>query len=164
MTTTTYPTAPASDVRTMSEIEKPAFSIANPLIAIIELLKPSWVGLSRVQRYQDVARRLSGIVHKSPAWGWRYIQSVAAGTVEPSAKLTQAADLLLAEFDGLPAWIGITEPVTIYAFPGDVKPGSIAKTKSKPCARPGCAVWFLPASPRQRYCCPECRDHKRGNP
>lgn len=60
-------------------------------------------GLCRVEAAQNLARRLSLAVNKSPAWTWRYVQSVAKGTIPPSKRMTEAIKIVGSE---RPAWIG----------------------------------------------------------
>ena len=47
---------------------------------------------ANVKLYQKMAIRLSKLVGKTPAWGWRYVQSVCSGSVEPSKKFMQALE------------------------------------------------------------------------
>ncbi len=111
----------------------------------------------QVAIYTDLAERLSKIAHKEDsAWSWRYVQSVHKGTMEPSAKFAQAVEILLAEIDGLPAFVSETEPITVYARPGSVRANAIVLGLSKPCANPRCTVNFIPVVPWQKYC-PGCR-------
>lgn len=107
---------------------------------------------NRTALYSDVATRLSAIAHKAPPWGVDYIQAVAAGTLAASKKFTHAVEVLAAEVDGTPAVITDTEPVTIHARPGAVRPGALFVGESRNCKYPPCTIHFIRTHPRQVYC------------
>lgn len=108
----------------------------------------------QVAIYTDLAGRLSKIARKE--WTWRYVQSVHKGSVAPSANFARAVEILLAEIDGMPAFVSETEPVTVNARPGSVRESSIVLGLSKSCANPRCTIYFIPVVPWQKYC-PRCR-------
>jgi hypothetical protein len=110
--------------------------------------------------YSDLARRLSSVARKFPAWSWRYVQSVHKGSVEPSEKFARAVELLTAESDGLPAFIAETEPIVVYARPGAVRANAVVIGESRACANPTCKIHFVPRVPWQKYC-PNCRKKKQ---
>ncbi len=146
----------------MSETALDIKSIIAVLHSVMEALEPSWTGLQQVERWEDLARRLSDIAAKSPPWGWRYLQGVSVGSIEPSGKLARAINALGASLDGLRAEIGYAQAVTVYAAPGTVKPGSLVMAMSRPCGYARCPVWFIPRVPNQKYHHPDCREaHKR---
>lgn len=105
-----------------------------------------------VVRYADLARRLSKIARKQPAWTWRYIESVAKGTIQASVKLQQAIDLLAASLDGARPEINGMQAVQVFAWPGTVKENAIILSPSRPCADPACRINFVPVVPNQKYC------------
>jgi hypothetical protein len=112
--------------------------------------------VTKVAAYTDLADRLSTLARKEPGWSWRYVQSVHAGSMEPSKKFARAVELLVAAVDGLPAFIAETEAVTVYARPGSVRANAVVIGESKTCAYPGCTIHFIPRVPWQKYC-PNCR-------
>lgn len=145
------------NVRTMSENTLDIKVIVSILRSIIEALEPSWEGLSQVERWEDLSRRLSDIAHKDPPWGWRYMQGVSVGKIDPSGKLTRAIQAFAASLDGLRAEIGYAKAVTVYAAPGMVKPGSLVLAASRPCHYIRCPIWFIPRTPNQKYHHPDCK-------
>jgi hypothetical protein len=134
--------------------------VQQDLQLLLDALRPSLNGRGHVAFYTDAARRLSVIVGKKPAWGWRYIQGVEKGTIEPGRKLTRAVAALAASMDGVPAFVADTEPVQVYARPGAVRPGSVILGESRTCANPGCTISFVPNVPWRRYC-PNCGGRKK---
>ena len=126
----------------------------------LELLVKILGELGKVATYTDLAVRLSMLAHKNGSpWSWRYVQSVHVGSVAPSKKFARAVEVLAAEIDGLPAFIGETEPITVHARPGSVHPNAIVISESKRCANPVCTIHFIPRVPWQKYC-PRCRKRK----
>jgi hypothetical protein len=114
---------------------------------------------SKVETYTELAEKLSRIAHKKNPWSWRYIQSVHVGLIEPSEKFVNALEILLADLDGLPAFIAETAPITVYARPGAIHLDAIVLSESKTCANPTCTVHFVPRVPWQKYC-PNCKGKK----
>ncbi len=141
----------------MSEISTTPKEVSQALHELLETLKPILGGKGNVAFYEEIAKRLSTVVKKDPAWGWRYVKSVETGTVEPSRKFTRAVFALGATLDGVPKSVVDTVPVQVYAPPGAVRPGSIILSESKTCARPGCTANFVPRVPWQKYCSLDCR-------
>ena len=135
--------------------------IRDFLVGMAQTLQPTVGPGGKVAVYEDLARRLSTLAHKDPPWGWRYIQGVEKGTIEPSAKLTRAVVALGATLDGIPSVAANTQAVQVYAEMGRVKPGSIILAASKLCARPTCPVSFVPVVPLQKYCSRECAHKAR---
>src|SRR5574343_1208886 len=106
--------------------------------ALIDQLRPALGQNGEVAFFEQLAIRLYLTAHQDTPWGWRYIQSVAHGTLEPSRKFMAAVQLLASEMDGLPAFIAETEPVTVHARPETVQKNSIVLGSSRICANPGC--------------------------
>jgi hypothetical protein len=111
--------------------------------------------------YTDMAGRLSAIARKDPAWGWRYVQSVASGTVQPSKRFARAVDALAVTFDGIPVHFANSAPVTVYAEAGTITEGALVMAGSIRCATPSCSVIFVPNVPWRRHC-PICRPGRTG--
>jgi len=148
-----------SGVRNVSENTKGAISMQTPkdtLLEILTLLDAMIQYRDHQDRYNDMAGRLSKIAKKSPAWGWRYIQSVVSGTVEPSKRLADAIQVLAVSMDGIPVPFAGASPVTIYAETGTVKEGALVMSASVRCASPDCTVEFVPNVPWRKHC-PVCR-------
>ena len=101
---------------------------------------------------EHLAEQLSKIAGHTPPWTGRYVQSVAAGTLAPSAAFALAVDSYGASLDDVPTLVSYTVTVQILARPGAVVPGSIVLSESCPCEWPGCHTIFVPRVPWQRYC------------
>lgn len=114
-----------------------------------------------VKFYEMLAVKLSRIVGKDPAWTWRYVQGVHKGSLAPSKTFAMAVGALGATLDEIPAILAYTEEVRVFAEPGKVQPGAVILGESRPCARPGCRVVFVPHVDWQVYCSPRCRSFAR---
>jgi hypothetical protein len=71
-------------------------------------------------------------------------------------EIAQAVAILGAMLDGAPETQARARSVTILST-HDLPPGTINTRPARPCRLAGCRAHFLPASPRQLYCSPECR-------
>lgn len=131
----------------------PSCETRDILSDIISTLRPSLNGRGEVQFYTIIAKRIGAIAGKD--WGWRYVMSVSAGTMQPSKLFAGAVKTFAAILDGLPVSVAGTEPVTCHAQPGLVRHDSVILLAAQPCAFPGCGVWIVS---RGRYC---CEDHRR---
>ena len=127
----------------------------DTLLEILTLLDAMIDYTDNQDRYGDMAERLSRIAKKSPAWGWRYVQSVVSGTIEPSKKFSNAVQVLAVSIDGIPVPLAGASPVTVYAETGTIKEGSLVMNKSIRCANPSCTVEFVPNVPWRKFC-PVC--------
>ena len=125
-------------------------SISQTVIQIFELLQPSYEDGTKLEIWEDIAIRLSKLAGKKPAWGWRYVSSVASETIEPSRKFIHAVELLTQQLDGTPVDMADAIKVEIYAR--HVQPGSLVLGESKGCSEPGCLIRFVPIVPWQKYC------------
>jgi len=146
-------------VRNVSESEIVAMSTKETLIQLLTLLDAILEYKSNKERYGDLAGRLSKIANKEPAWGWRYVQSVVSGTVEPSKKFSNAVDVLAVSFDGIPVPFAKSSPVTVYAETGTIQEGAFVMLPSQVCANPACTVTFVPNVPWRKLC-PVCSPKK----
>lgn len=108
---------------------------------------------------QTVAEMLSRVAHHQPAWGWRYVHNVLYGKIDASANFQSAILKLLAIVDGAHPLYAASKAVSVRAV-GNVRPGSVILSDSRPCANPECPVWFVPKVPRQRFCSKECSKKK----
>ena len=159
MTSRTVIAGTSGGVRTVSENSISAMSTSDTLRELLALLDEILKHADHKDLYTDMAARLSKIARKAPAWGWRYVQSVASGTVEPSKKFARAVDTLAVTMDGVPVQFAKTAPVTVYAETGTVANGALVMAGSIPCAAPSCTVLFVPNVPWRRHC-PVCRPAK----
>ena len=141
----------------MSETPFDPQSTKYMLKSVMEALKPSCNSTGNVAFYTDIAIRLSSVVDRSKPWGWRYVQGVDVGTIQPGKEFIRAVQILGATMDGIPKDIANTEPVQIHAKPGTVKPNSIVLAESRPCSRAACPVYFIPVVPWQRFHSAKCR-------
>lgn len=107
------------------------------------------------------AKKLSDAVGRDQPWSWQYIRGVYKKQLPPGNELSKAIQVLGALIDSVPPIIAHTETIPILAKPGQVRPDSIVITSSRICAQPGCSIWFVPNSPRRKYC-PACSPPKIG--
>lgn len=124
---------------------------------LLEILQPSLEGMGKVEVYEELARRLSAVANKKPEWGWRYVQGVRTGTIEPSPKMVRAIEVLAASMDGMPVEISNAERVSVYAQPGTIRSGSLILASSRMCKSPVCKVSFVPRTPNQVFHNPRCQ-------
>jgi len=136
--------------------ESEAKYIREGLSLLVEYFEAMRAELGTVSFYEMLARKLSRVVRKEPAWTWRYAQGVHAGSILPSKLFASAVNAMGAVLDEVPAALIYTVEVRIFAPPGKVQPGSLVLGSSKVCARPGCRVMFVPRVPWQKYHETEC--------
>jgi hypothetical protein len=151
----------SADVRNVSENVINAMSTQDTLRELLTLLDALLKHADHQDLYGDMAERLSKIAGKSPAWGWRYVQSVSAGTVQPSKAFSKAVEALAVTFDGIPVPFAKSSPVTVYAETGTIADGSLVMSASRRCASPNCTVVFVPNVPWRKLC-PVCSPKKEG--
>lgn len=149
----------AERVRNVSEKEIHAMSTKDTLQELLTLLGTILEHEDHKDLYGDMASRLSKIAHKVPEWGWRYVQSVASGTVEPSKRFSKAVDALAVTFDGVPVPFAKSSPITVYAETGTIAEGALVMAGSRRCANPTCTVIFVPNVPWRKLC-PLCNPQK----
>ena len=120
------------------------------LTSIIQALQAQDGNSTQVNLYTNLAKRLSLMAGKSPAWSWRYMQGITAGTIQPSRKLTAAIyELADAPFEDASQFI--TRRVAVRAmYP--VQPGALILSPSIQCNYPRCTVHFVPRVPWQTRC------------
>lgn len=108
-------------------------------------------------------QKLAAAVNRPKPWGRSYVLAVLHGSqaVQPSPLFIQAILSLGATIDGVPPMVAAAHEVRLLAV-GLVVPGAVVLANSKPCARPGCPVQFVPDHPSRRYCCQDCRRLDRG--
>jgi hypothetical protein len=159
MTSRTLSLMSSSGVRNVSENTISAPLTKDTLLELLTLLDAILKHADHKDLYEDMAERLSKIAGKQPAWGWRYVQSVASGTVQPSRKFAKAVDALAVTFDGIPVPFAKSSPVTVYAETGTIMEGSLVMSSSRRCAAPSCTVVFVPNVPWRKLC-PVCSPQK----
>jgi hypothetical protein len=159
MTSATALTDTVQSVRNVSEKSLYAPLTKDTLAQLLALLDANLHPGTHRELCADMARRLSQIAHKRPAWGWRYVQSVASGTVQPSRRFAAAVDVLAVSFDGVPVVAANAAPITVYAEAGTIREGALVMGRSVMCANPGCSTQFVPNVPWRRYC-PVCNPIK----
>jgi hypothetical protein len=159
MTSTTSVLQPESRVRNVSEMEISATPTKDTLLQLLTLLDTILQHTDHKDLYSDMAGRLSRIAGKTPEWGWRYVQSVSRGTVEPSKRFAKAVDVLAITFDDMPVAWAKSSPVTVYAETGTVAENALLMAGSRRCATPSCTVIFVPNVPWRKHC-PICNPIK----
>lgn len=134
-------------------------AISQDLWTIFEILKAVQPHDGKTAIYERMAARLSQMVNKRPPWGWRYIQSIMGGTIQPSPELTRAVQLMTAAIDGTPPEFAEAKEITVMADPANVHAGSLVLGQSKQCEYDACPILFVPTVPWGKYC-PAHRDPK----
>ncbi len=117
------------------------------------------LGLSPTMRsFEVIARDLSRLARKKPAWTKKYIHSVYHERIEASPLLARMVSALAQMTDGALGGVAGSIYVKVLAQP-DIPEGVLipANAKVVKCARPGCPVWFIKIHPRQIYHDPTCR-------
>lgn len=138
------------------QIQRPDALLTKSMLNSIVEFFDDQRSMGTVEFYGMLGAKLSKIVAKDPAWGWRYVQGVHAGTIDPSRLMASAVQALGAALDEVPAVMAYTIEVRVFARPGQIQPGSVILGESKACARPGCRVRFVPNVPWRKYCSSEC--------
>ena len=90
----------------------------------------------------------------------QYIYRLKSGDDEFTPEIMRALDTLAAMMDGVSELQARARECVVLAV-NELPPNTVVMGKAKNCALPGCRVVFVPASPAQRYCSPECRDEMR---
>ncbi len=131
---------------------RPIYLPYKPSEALSEVIRGSGYdpALISVEDLQRIANRLSAVVKREPAWGWRYLRNVLNGKMEASKKLADAVMRLGALIDGTPDLPATAERVSVLAS-GKVRPGALVLANSQSCANPGCGIEFVPRTPNQRF-------------
>ena len=132
--------------------------VRQGLEMIVEQFADQRAGLGTVRFYELLAQKLSAVVRRDKAWSWRYVQSVHAGSLEPSRLFGQAVQALGSALDDTPVGAAWTEAVRVFAPPGMVREGAVVLMPAKPCRGPGCRLWIVG---RAAYCSEECRRKAR---
>ena len=148
-------TIPLEHVRTMSETVDTHIQVVRDLLDHYRASTPI---MGKVEFYTLIVGKMAEAIGDDPdsSWSWRYLQSVERGTVSPSKKFMRAIDVLGAAVDGMPLDIADTAPVTVYARPGSVRPGSVIQGESIFCAYPLCSLSFVPKYANQKYHSKDC--------
>lgn len=132
--------------------------VRQGLEMIVEQFADQREGLGTKRFFELLAQKLSAVVRREKAWSWRYVQSVHAGSLEPSQIFGQAVQALGAALDDTPIGAAWTEAVRVFAPPGMVREGAVVLMPAKPCRGPGCRLWIVG---RAAYCSDECRRKAR---
>jgi hypothetical protein len=132
--------------------EKEATEVREQLSMVMEWFEGKREELGTVRFFEMLAQKLSGLAQKKPAWGWRYVQGVHAGSIGPSAAFAMAVRALGATLDDAPVMLTYTVEVRVLARPGTVPSGALVLGEARPCQWKGCRVLFVPKVPWQKYC------------
>jgi hypothetical protein len=128
-------------------------SISTIIDQIFVRQRLSCKGWQRHDIYQFIASRISALAGKTPAWTWRYIQSIRAKTVKASSRVDQAARMYLdVLLDQSTSPFSSYVRVQVRARPGVLVDGAFVLSESRPCSEPTCQINFVPRVPWQRYC------------
>lgn len=156
----------SNDVRTMLETSNGVEAVSMSKVGQKELSEviralghePS---LMSVHTQEEIAQRLSAMVHKDPPWTRMYIRNVVNGRMDASQLMMDAIMRLGALLDGMQVDLAKSTPVSVMAI-GKVTQGALILADSRRCANPGCRVEFVPRVPWQRCHSAECARVVRG--
>ena len=118
---------------------------------LIELMRER--GESLAEFGATLARTIDA---EKPAYSRQYVYRLKVGQDPITAEIAQALQVLGAMLDGvneLQAKARYVRVLAVNPLPDDV----IVMGKARGCELAGCRIQFVPASPAQRYCSPECR-------
>lgn len=106
---------------------------------------------------------LARVIDESrPAFSRQYVHRLRAGRDAITPEIAGALLVLAAMSDGVGDLQARARSVQVLAV-HDLPAGVVVLGRARACGLAGCRAWFVPASPRQRYCSQECRAeaHKR---
>jgi hypothetical protein len=106
---------------------------------------------------------LARVIDESrPAFSRQYVHRLRAGRDAITPEIAGALLVLAAMSDGVSDLQARARTVQVLAV-HDLQAGTVILGQARACGLAGCRVWFVPASPRQRYCSQQCRAeaHKR---
>jgi hypothetical protein len=86
----------------------------------------------------------------------QYIGRLKAGQDRITPEIGDAMLTLAAMLDGVSELQARARPYQVLAT-HELPPGVVILGQARGCELPGCRIRFVPASPRQRFCSPECR-------
>jgi hypothetical protein len=113
-----------------------------------------------MQSFEAIAHDLSVIASKVPPWTSKYIHSIYHGYYKPSVQIMQAL-IEYRDFLDDTALDGL-HPTVVWSsniLPAELQaPASLSVAV---CARAGCNIVFIKASPAQKYHSPECAELAR---
>ncbi len=125
------------------------------LLKIYQAVYGDLTAPGRLVSLDELARELSKLIGKYPAWTGRYLNSIILGHKGFSVtdEMRRAIEIYATRLDEAHPLQALLVEITAYSINGRVRPGSVITGESKRC---GCGTLFVPHHPRQRYCCPEC--------
>jgi len=117
------------------------------------------VGDGTVATLRRLVSELNTQMRPIKTWGWRYVHQVEHDKIKLSPSLKTAIDRLYEKR----RLVGETalQQVTVLAPAGYAQHNSILRAHARECARVNCKASFIPNSPAQVYCSPECRKQGR---
>lgn len=88
----------------------------------------------------------------------QYVHRLRTGADIITPEIARAIQVLGAMFDGASELQARAHEARVWAVHDDLDGGDVfVLGRVRPCSLAGCRVRFVPASPAQRYCSPECR-------
>lgn len=110
--------------------------------------------------FEDVAKKLSTLANKSPAWSAKYVHSVYHGykSCQASPSFARAVWALAETVDDVPSGLAGSISVSVLALPGQIPNGSFIPHSARAvrCARPGCSVVFVKTHPTMKFHDSDC--------
>lgn len=108
-----------------------------------------------VKPYQRLAVELGMQLMPTRNWTWNYLHSVVNLKIRPSKRLCQAIEILFNAKNK--SKTRRMERVTVLAPVGAIPKNTIISGSTRTCKRLACRKLYLPKSPSQKFCTPECR-------
>jgi hypothetical protein len=95
------------------------------------------------------------IAPERQAFSKQYVDMLKRGKSAITPEIARALDVLGAMLDGQSELQARARTYTVLAM-HDLPAHTIVLGRPRPCELAGCRIVFVPASPRQRFCSPEC--------
>lgn len=138
-------------VLAMNQISNESYELSEILAALG--LKPT------MKNFEVLARDLTKLARKTPAWTKKYVHSVYRGKLAASPEFSAAINKLAQTIDGTPAGLAGAAYIRVLGDPDKIPQDTLipASAQVVKCSRPGCPIWFVRTHPRQIYHDPSCR-------
>lgn len=113
--------------------------------------------IARGESQSRFGRALAATIHpRRRPFTRGYISLLESGARLPTAEITAALHILAAMLDGQTELQARAHEATLLST-HPLPPHTLSTIAPRPCALPGCRLFYLRASPNQRYCSPDCR-------
>jgi hypothetical protein len=79
----------------MSDLSPTSDYSGSASVALFAALRIDLAKSKKVASYEKIAKVLSRIANKEPAWTWRYVQGFRNGTIRPGKKFMEAVNFVI---------------------------------------------------------------------